>query len=102
MPEVRRELPGARHLRSCACLWFRSTGPPVYPVGQVFNVPTSCLNCVDPASRTFDADVICSHAALCSCVDALTCCAAAAWPSAVLAIDSRLTAAWLTAEAFAS
>src|SRR6185437_10078832 len=70
--------------------------------GYVRSPPTSSRNWVEPARRTFDADVICSHAALCSWVEALTCSAAAAWPSAVLAIASRLVAAPVTAEALAS
>ena len=51
---------------------------PCRAVAQVRRPPTSSRSWVDPASRTLDADVICSHAALCSCVEAFTCWAAAA------------------------
>jgi len=44
--------------------------------------------------------LICSHAALCSSVDALTCIAAVAWLSAVRAINPRFAAAESTARAF--
>ena len=47
-------------------------------------------------------EVICSHAALCSCVEAFTCCAAEAWPSAVRAIDWMPLAALDAASAFAA
>ena len=44
--------------------------------------------------------LICSHAALCSSVDALTCIAAVAWLSAVRATNPRFAAAESTACAF--
>ena len=49
---------------------------------------------------TNDADVISSQAALCSWVEALTCCAAEAWPSAVRAMDWSPLAALAAASAF--
>ena len=55
-----------------------------------------------PSSRWALDDVICSHAALCSSVLALTSSAAAAWASAVRATTPRLPAVASTASTFSS
>ena len=55
-----------------------------------------------PRSSCTDAALICSHAALCSSLDALTCIAVAAWLSAVRITVDKLVVASCTAVTFCS
>ena len=66
----------------------------------VLSSPTRSSRTWLPWNSWVEAILICSQAALCSSVDALTCIAAVAWLSAVRAISPRFAAAESTACAF--